>query len=97
MIDLTQLAPEQLSGVQFARQTANEPIILANAIEGAVQQRLFTDQSYAEMIFRSVCESYFSGLLTAKKAARTDRIDSLTKQEQQALDTQLQLPAIIKP
>ncbi len=97
MIDLTQLSQEQLWGLQFAVMQANAPIQAANDAlpEGEEPQALYTDASYAEMVFKSACNSYYQQLVDYKKKNALAMFDSLTPEQQAALVEQLGIPDVL--
>jgi hypothetical protein len=97
MIDLTKLTSEQLWGLQFVVLQANAPIQAANEAlpEGEEPKPLFTDASYAEMIFKSACDSYYQQLVEHKKKSALQMFDSLRPEQQAALVQQLQIPDVL--
>lgn len=97
MIDLTELSQEQLWGLQFAVLKANEPIQASNESlpEGEDPKPLFTDASYAAMVFKSACDSYYQQLIAYKKQNALAMFDSLTPEQQQALVDQLGIPDVL--
>ena len=96
-VDLSQLTQEQLWGLQYATLQANGPIQAANEAlpEGEEPKPLFTDASYAEMIFKSACDSYYQQLVEHKKKSALQMFDSLTPEQQAALVQQLQIPDVL--
>lgn len=99
MIDLSQLTPTQRTGLQYACQTANEPIKAANDAlpEGATLAELFTEQTYAETRFGQMCDSYYEQLMTAKITAGAAKIASLPPEKQQQIADLLELEDVVKP
>jgi len=97
MIDLSKLTQEQLWGLQFVVLQANAPIQSANESlpEGEEPKPLFTDASYAEMIFKSACDSYYQQLVEHKKKSALQMFDALTPEQQAALVQQLQIPDVL--
>lgn len=97
MIDLTQLSQEQLWGLQYAVLKANEPIQSANENlpEGEDPKPLFTDATYAEMVFKSACDSYYQQLIAYKKQNALTMFDLLTPEQQAALVAQLGIPDVL--
>jgi hypothetical protein len=97
VIDLTKLTQEQLWGLQFVVLQANAPIQAANEAlpEGEELKPLFTDASYAEMIFKSACDSYYQQLVEHKKKSALQMFDSLRPEQQAALVQQLQIPDVL--
>lgn len=97
MIDLTQLTQEQLWGLQYAVLKANEPIQAANENlpEGEDPKPLFTDASYAEMVFKSACDSYYQQLIAHKKQNALTMFDALSPEQQAALVAQLGIPDVL--
>lgn len=98
MIDIAQLTQEQLWGLQYAAQEANKPIVTANENlpEGEDPKVLFTPESYAEMVFKSACDSYYAQLLDYKKKSALQMFDALSAEQQAALVEQLGIPDVIQ-
>lgn len=97
MIDLTKLSQEQQWGLQFVAMQANEPIQAANENlkEDEEPKPLFTAESYAEMVFRSACDSYYQQLLAHKKKKAEQMFDALSPEQQAALVAQLGIPDVL--
>lgn len=98
MIDIAQLTQEQLWGLQYVTQEANKPIVAANENlkEDEEPKALFTPESYAEMIFRSACDSYYAQLLEQKKKSALQMFDALSAEQQAALVQQLSIPDVVQ-
>lgn len=97
MIDLTQLTQEQQWGLQFVAMQANEPIQAANENlkEDEEPKPLYTPESYAEMVFRSACDSYYQQLVAFKKKKAEEMFNSMTPEQQAALVAQLGIPDVL--
>lgn len=108
MVDLTQLTQEELWGLQYARQTANEPIVQKNveiearnaALPEGEQpeplEELLTDQTYITGVLRKACQSYYKNLIARKEQLALDMFRALSPEEQAALVQQFQIPDIIQ-
>lgn len=88
MIDLTQLTQEQSWGLEFVVQQLNE-----GKPEG---EQPTTVQEYADSVFKSACDSYYSQLLKHKKDMALAMFDALSPEEQAALVAQLGVPDVVK-
>lgn len=88
MIDLTKLTQEQSWGLAFVVQQLNE-----GKPEGEAPT---TVQEYADNVFKSACDSYYSQLLAHKKSMALAMFDALSPAEQEALVAQLGVPDVVK-
>ncbi len=97
MIDVTQLTQEQQWGLAFAVQTANAAIETANEPKAEEdKQPLFTSASYAGVVMRSACDSYYQQLITFKKTNALAMFDALSSEEQAAIISQLGIPDVLQ-
>ncbi len=88
MIDLKQLSQQRLWGLAFACQKANESL-------PEDQQR--TIQEYANFIFGSTCDSYFSQVVEARiKEQVVPMLLGLPPEEQEAKISEFNLPNLIQ-
>ena len=66
-----------------------------NLKEDELPKPLFTPESYAEMVFRSACDSYYHQLLAHKKKKAEQMFDALSPEQQAALVAQLGIPDVL--
>lgn len=84
IVDITKLSQEQRWGLQFA--------LLQSIQDG---EPVKTEQQYADQIFASACDSWYTRLVDAKKAKALEMFDALTPEQQAHLVEQLQIPDVL--
>lgn len=97
MIDLSQCTQEQLYGLAFATQKANEEIDAFNAsqLEDAPARERYTIQSYADARVCDMLASYWKACNESGLALVTDVWQSLPPQTQNQLKSQLGVGNVI--
>ena len=85
MVDLTQLSEEQTWGLQYALQSHNQNL------EEKVLLQDFVDQ-----IVKDVAENHYRTLIQYKESVALQMFRSLSKEQQEGLVAQFQIPDVIK-
>jgi hypothetical protein len=105
IVNLNELTQEQIWGIQYAKQLANNLIVAENErIENYNATNdpnlplldLLTDQTYIDGVVTKACDSYYNQLVSAKEAMALTLFRQLNPTEQQALLEQLQVPDVIE-
>lgn len=84
-MQISDLTENQLVGLQYARQLANE--------ENPEAQH--TDESYFESMIRNACDSYYSAVIAEKEKKGLEIVRSLPPAQLEALLEQLQIPDVV--
>lgn len=96
MIDLTKLTQEQQWGLSYALKLANEARVQQNlSLPVANKLPMLTNSQYAESMFRSACDSYYTSLIDVKRKSAMEKFNALPPAQQAALLTQLQVPDVL--
>lgn len=85
MVDLTQLSEEQTWGLEYALQLYNQNL------EEKVLLQDFVDQ-----IVKDVAENHYRSLIQYKESIALQMFRSLSKEQQEGLVAQFQIPDVIK-
>jgi len=79
------LSAEELVGAKFATQLANE----------GKEEEMTVDQ-YLEGVLKSACQHYYNTYLLEDKKVIVETIEKMTKEDKEALRTQIGAPEVIK-
>lgn len=85
MVDLTQLSEEQIWGLEYALQLHNQNL------EEKVLLQDFVDQ-----IVKDVADNHYRNLIQYKESVALQMFRSLSKEQQEGLVAQFQIPDVIK-